>query len=104
MAGATELVSGILRKFEDLDMIRICNDNVTVINWEKRQESFLTNAERQAKFRGKSKKSNDPRYESNARIEENRIDKNRNTNTASNEAKVNTGMRKGMMLGIKDLI
>lgn len=75
---------GVLEHLERLGMVRISNGEVTVLNWKKRQEAFLTNAERQARFREKNKivaldsnadvtpQSN----KSNARIEKNRIEKN----------------------------
>lgn len=97
---------GVLGVFEELEMIRISGDGViTVSNWGKRQEAFLSNAQRQAKFRNKNKDSNGkvtkPRNESNARIEENRIDKKR-INTASNEAFPHK--KRGGMIGIGELI
>jgi hypothetical protein len=62
--------------------------DVVLLNYTKRQNDNLTNAERQQRFRerhktikveNKAKKDSNAgvRYESNARIEENRIDKNR---------------------------
>lgn len=68
---------GVLDKFEKLGMITQDNGVITVLNWGKRQESYLTNAQRQARYREKHKNNADitPAYEkSNARIEENRID------------------------------
>lgn len=66
---------GILQKFQKMKMIQLSEDgSISIQNWHKRQDSHLSNAERQAKFREKQKESNAPRYKSNARIEENRID------------------------------
>ena len=68
-----EQTKGVLGKFQALGLISLNeNGEISLINWTKRQESNLTNAERQARFREKNKESNAPRNESNARIEENR--------------------------------
>ena len=63
---------GVLEKFKNLEMI--CNDNgmITVINWQKRQETNLTSYERVKKYR--EKKHNDNTM---ITLEENRRDKNR---------------------------
>lgn len=70
----------VLQKLERMKMIK-ANENgqITILNWEKRQESFLTGAERAAKYRAKKKSvasRNKPRDKSNSRIDKNRIDKN----------------------------
>lgn len=73
-----DLTVGVLNKFEELGMITNSNGVVTVLNWGKRQESYLTNAERQKRFRDKQKNNaivTPVLQDSNARIEENRIDK-----------------------------
>lgn len=50
---------GILTKFEKIKMLQTSTDGkITISNWEKRQESSLTNAERQARYR-ENKKSNE---------------------------------------------
>lgn len=80
-----EVTRGCYAKFKELGMIDISDNGVvTVLNWNKRQESFLTNAERQARYR--------ERHSSNAKVtrplkkvtlEEKRIEKNRkDTGTA----------------------
>lgn len=72
-----DMTVGILAKFEGLDMISLEKDEIEVLNWGKRQESYLSNAERQRKYREKVKSNADvttPLQQSNARIEENRID------------------------------
>lgn len=72
-----DLTVGVLNKFEELGMITQSNGDITVLNWGKRQESYLTNAERQRRFREKHKsnaKVTEVLQNSNARIEENRID------------------------------
>jgi len=70
---------GVLSKFEKLKIVTASNGVIVISNWTKRQGSFLTNAERQARYRDRH--SNDgvteERNESNARREENRIDKKR---------------------------
>ncbi len=69
---------GALEKFERLKIIKLeSNGGVTVLNWRKRQEKYLSNAERQKKYREKQKSNTGVTTESNksnARIEENRID------------------------------
>ncbi len=74
----------VLDRLKQMKMIELGESGViTIKNWDKRQETNLTNAERQARFREKNKNSNASRYESNARIEENRIN-----NTAANAAPI----------------
>lgn len=81
-----EKALSVLKKFASMNMIEIKDDgNIFIKNWAKRQESHLTNAERQARFRNKHSNSiilektdelvTEQSYESNARIEENRIEK-----------------------------
>jgi len=83
---------GILVKFEMLGMITKGRDDIgleyiKIKNWEKRQEVYSESRDRVARWREKQKESKDVTpvtLQSNARIEENRIDKNRkeeNTNT-----------------------
>lgn len=83
---------GVLRKFSELGMIETdSNGEVTICNWAKRQESYLTGAERQARWRERQKRNavvTPKSRESNARIEENRIEKKRNTTSAQNARKV----------------
>ena len=65
-------------------MIKTKKEKITVINFTKRQEQQLSNAERQLRYRNKQKSNTKesnasnaiPRHESNARIDKNRIDKN----------------------------
>jgi len=75
-----DLTKGILKKLENLKMIRIDNREITVINWEKRQETSLTGYERVKRYRNKLKNDN---ADDNAKItpDKNRIDKNRIDNT-----------------------
>lgn len=83
---------GILIKFEVLGMINKCRDEIgieyiQIKNWGKRQEVYSESKERVQRWREKQKESKDVTLvtlPSNARIEENRIDKKRieeNTNT-----------------------
>lgn len=70
-AGAKDC-AGVLKKFESLDMIRICNGSVTVLNWEKRQKS--ESYSRVQKFRDKKRNE-----KVTHRVEKRRIE---NTNTS----------------------
>ena len=73
---------GVLDHFQRLGMLQQSNGEITITNWRKRQETFLTNAERQARFRDKQKRNTGitrPRNESNARLDKTRLDKTRNT-------------------------
>lgn len=76
-----DITTGVLEHFESLGMIKIeKNGSIKVRNWSKRQESLLTNAERQARFRERKNsnaKVTGQSYESNARTDKNRIDKKR---------------------------
>lgn len=74
----------VLKTFEQYEMILISkNGSVEIVNWEKRQETAMTVAERQAKYR-ENKKSNEKvtgrvtkvTLEEN-RIEESRVEDNR---------------------------
>ncbi len=82
--GQLRLMSGVLsgvevlEKFEKLQMIRNDNGDVTILNWQKRQEHSLTPYERVKRYREKKKKDNAVITTEENRIEENRID---NTNT-----------------------
>ncbi len=75
---------GVFKRFAELDMVKIEKDgSITVRNWAKRQETFLTGAERTQRYR--SKKPSDssvtstshPRHKSDAREEEIREEKKR---------------------------
>lgn len=69
---------GVLNHFKKLGMITVSNGVITVCNWKKRQESSLTNAERQAKFRERNKEvtdSNERVTLDKKRVEEIREDK-----------------------------
>lgn len=84
--------SGVLARFEALGMIKIEGQNITILNWQKRQEALLSNAERQARFRARHKTLPTPVTQSNAivtaplqhsndRIDKKRIDKIRTKTT-----------------------
>ena len=49
-------VRGVLKKFENLKMIDVSDGYIQLINYEKRQNSNLTEAEKKAKYREKKKK------------------------------------------------
>lgn len=75
---------GFLKIFENLGMVTISDETVTVTNYEKRQSTNLSGAERQKRFRERQKEieakteSNvTQRYDSNGREDKIRIDKNR---------------------------
>jgi len=55
-----EYTKGVLKKFESLGMITLNvtqnNTSVTIVNWNKRQETYMSNAERQRLFRQRNKK------------------------------------------------
>jgi hypothetical protein len=76
-----DMTIGVLKKFEDLEIVTVSNGEITVKNWEKRQETNLSNAERQARYRENHKDSNEKvtqeSNKSNARVEENRVEKKR---------------------------
>ena len=74
----------VLKKFEDLEMIRNDNGMITVLNFRKRQGKALSEYERVKKYREKKRNDNDvitpvtnDNVDDNARIEENRIEENR---------------------------
>lgn len=73
---------GVLEKFQTMEMIAIKDGQITIKNWRKRQESMLTGAERTQRYRNRQRHTSDEpvtqnSHKSDARIEENRIDKNR---------------------------
>ena len=75
---------GILIKFEMLGLITKGRDEagveyIQIKNWEKRQEIYSESRERVRKWREKQLSVTPVTLRGNARIEENRIDKNRNT-------------------------
>lgn len=73
---------GVLEHLQELGMIQQSNGEITIVNWKKRQEAMLSNAERQARFRAKRRNNSTVTLKlqnSNDRIEENRIEENRET-------------------------
>lgn len=88
-----EKALSVLQKFSSMKMIDASKEGVIqVINWEKRQESFLTDAERAKKYRDNRKSSqirHEPSDERHARIEqrdESRGEENRVNTIASDDA------------------
>lgn len=74
---------GVLTKFKQMKMIELSeNGEIYIKNWEKRQQSFQTDAERARKYRENKRNRHEPSDERHARIEENRIDKSINTSRA----------------------
>lgn len=83
---------GCLKRYEALQIVTLAdNGDVTVRNFERRQGENLSNAERQQKYRERLKttvkprneRNATPRNDSNARIDKNRIDKNRDIREGS---------------------
>lgn len=71
-------IDDILTRFEALDMIEFGSekrDMIIVKNWQKRQESALTNAERQSRFRAKNRNENVTERVTKVTLDKNRIDK-----------------------------
>jgi hypothetical protein len=75
---------GILRKFQDLEMIT-CKENgdIILLNWEKRQETNLTDAERAKSYRDRKKERHANVTEpvttvtqDKSRVDKSRVDKN----------------------------
>lgn len=65
----------VLTKFEKMKMITKKDDgSIEIINWVKRQETSLTNAERQAKYRQNKKVTH---VTTEVTLEKNRIEKNK---------------------------
>lgn len=76
-----DVTKGVLIKFKKLNMLRLNNGIVTVCNWKKRQETSLSNAERQAKFRERNKDVTESNTE--VTLDKNREDKNREDKSES---------------------
>lgn len=78
--------NGILTKFEMLGMITRNRDEIglqyiQIKNWSKRQEVYSESRDRVKRWRERQASVTPVTLRGNARIEENRIDKNRNTGT-----------------------
>lgn len=90
---------GVLRKFQDLEMI-VCQDNgdIILLNWEKRQETNLTDAERARNYRDRKKTVTKTVTDNvtNVTLDKNRIDKNRIDNIQQD--KVQCGEFKNVFL------
>ena len=74
MSEEWDRTKGVLNRFISLEMIRIDNGLITILNWEKRQETSLTPYERVKRHRARHKEDNADNENDNDRI---RIDKNR---------------------------
>lgn len=70
-----DMTKGILKKLEKLEMIQIDNEVITVKNWQKRQETSLTNYERVKRFREKKRNDNVMITSEENRRDKKRIDK-----------------------------
>jgi len=66
---------GVIEKLKNLEMIHIDNGKITIINWQKRQETNLTSYERVKKYRKKKHNDNTMITLEENRREENRRDK-----------------------------
>lgn len=64
---------GILKKLVKLGIVTIDNELITIVNWQKRQETSLTSYERVKRYREKKRNDN---VNDNDRVEEKRIEKN----------------------------
>jgi hypothetical protein len=74
-----DVTVGVIKKFETLGIVKIVSDIITVRNWQKRQETSLSGAERAKRFRDKNRNETVTQKsdESNARREEKREEKKR---------------------------
>lgn len=75
---------GVLEKFERMRMIKTYeNGNIQIINWERRQETNLTDAERAKSYRDRKKIVTQTSHSRVTKVtqDKNRIDKNREDNT-----------------------
>lgn len=80
-----DVTRGVLQKFIKLNMVKLSSDGtVKLTNWHKRQESYTTSTERMRRMRAKGQSDGGPRHsvtetrhKSDARLEENRIEKKR---------------------------
>ncbi len=67
---------GVLEHFQHLGMVeRVAANSYQITNWTKRQETALTNAERQAKWRERNAKVTEP--VTKVTLEEKRVEENR---------------------------
>jgi hypothetical protein len=82
---------GVLKLFEQRGMILVDNGTITINNWTRRQETALTNAERQARFRARNEPVTDVTSRNETRnpkvtLDKIRVDKNRKDNTPAQGA------------------
>lgn len=81
-----DLSTGIIKKLEMLKMIHIDNEMITLLNWQKRQQSYLSGYERVKRYREKKRESAKKITSEENRIEENRRDKRRKKISATDVA------------------
>lgn len=97
---------GCLKRFESNGSVTISEaGTVKINNWEKRQSNVLSNAERQAKYRDKSKSNEivtDERNESNVRGEERRGDKIRGDKIRGDKSKSRHGEFEKVLLSSEE--
>lgn len=82
---------GVLDLFASRGMVTRSDAAVTLCNWNKRQEIYMTGAERQARYRERQKRDAGVTRVtslSDARIEEKRIEENINTSSNEENAKM----------------
>ena len=72
-----EKTKNILEKFKSLGMIQNDNGEITLRNWQKRQETSLTPYERVKRYREKKKKETVDNKNGNDRLDKIRLDKKR---------------------------
>lgn len=77
-----KMADGVLDIFKDLKMIEVKKDTVIIINYKKHQDRYLTDAEKQQRYRDRIKEGNESYPDQVTkvtpnRIEQNRVDKNR---------------------------
>src|SRR3990167_2286020 len=70
-----ENTRGVLEKFQNLGMIQIDNEMITVNNWKKRQETNLNSYERVKRHREKKKVMTHDNKSDNDRLDKIRLDK-----------------------------
>jgi hypothetical protein len=77
------IATGVLERFRDLNMVELTGFSIIVINFKKRQEINLSDAERAKNYRERKKsdvRHTPSRDDRHARIDKNRIEKNTKEN------------------------
>jgi hypothetical protein len=75
MSGVSEDIK-VLKKFEELGMVTLCNGDVTILNWEKRQLSEATKRVRDYR-RKQASNANVTKGNANVTTEEKRVEESR---------------------------